>query len=212
MTARHFIIFSHHFLTISPPLIRPWSDIVFRPLPALQDGKEERKGLLFGQVLWKLGLGQILGRSWGGKVGKRAWTFAKTVKTLDVVGKIGGRWFILVGKLSCNPGYLSGKCHVLNKWDVFPFHYNLDLRMIAMWRCHEAMTQKKQKQGELPCSVKIGNAHQHILQAALPTPRVRPPSLSMDIGGKNVVQQCEVHGNNKKKHEKPFNSIYWIYG
>ena len=64
------------------------------------------------------------------------------------------------------------------------------------------MTQKKQKQGELPCSVKIGNAHQHILQAALPTPRVRPPSLSMDIGGKNVVQQCEVHGNNKKKHMK----------
>ena len=93
MTARHFIIFSHHFWTISPPLICPWSTTVFRPLPALQDGKEKRKGLLFGQVLSKLGVGANFGKILGGKCSENIVNICKNGKN---IGHVGENWWTVV--------------------------------------------------------------------------------------------------------------------
>ena len=111
--SHHFIIFSHHFNHHFPILSTILSTIKpsFWPLPALQDGKEKRKGLLFSQVLGLLKLragtkngwkcGTFLGKK-SGDAGEKTWT--KWWKRWACWGKLADNCHF--AKLSCNHGYL----------------------------------------------------------------------------------------------------------
>ena len=153
----------HQFLTISPPktstidppLIHPQS----LPLPALQDGKEKRKGLLFRQVLLKIRkmFGEALGKNHG--------------KYFQDVGNMGENWWtmkILLGKLSCNHGYLmmTLKLVCFEQMGCFFFPFSLK-RGLA-----------NDRDGN--CSYPPSNPFR-----CSPKSRVRPPSISRHISQKN---------------------------
>ena len=78
-------------------------------------------------------------------------------------------------------------------------------------QCEGAMTQKKEKQRELSCSVKIGNAHQHIPQAALPHRdwgHLHFPWISAEkMLSKNVKFMVTIKNHEKKTNFNLFNIL-----
>ena len=202
--SHHFIIFSrhfnHHFPILSTILyilstIKP----SFWPLPALQDGKEKRKGLLFSQVLGLLKLREGTKNGWrwctflgqkSGDAGEKTWT--KWWKRWACWGKLADNCHF--AKLSCNHGYLLiFEVGLLRKTTINKNFMYLNRQMgcvpffITTWTCKWSRHKR-----ELPCSVKIC----HTLGT---NQQIPPGRLHSQIGSEATFN---FHGYSWKNYEK----------